>query len=84
MKTRNSDRPKTVCPISRSEFQQSAKPVSITINGIPMLAGVKEFTTGSFGWYMNGKVTLEVGDKAVPVQIGITLTAINSKEVATA
>src|SRR5437868_3182975 len=47
---------KTVCPISRAEFRGNAKPTSVTIAGSPLIADVKEFSTGSLGWYLNGKI----------------------------
>ena len=28
------------------------------INGVPLIAEVKEFSTGSLGWYLNGKTAL--------------------------
>jgi len=68
------------CVISKSDFFASAKPLEITINGIPMLADVKEFSTGSFGFFINGKVSIKVGEKSVPVQIGANFTVVNSKE----
>ena len=72
----------TTCPISgRQDFVANAKPLEVVINGVPMLASVKEFQTGSLGWYLTGKVNVLVGDVAVPVQIGVTLTAIGSKEL---
>ncbi len=73
---------KTVCPISRREFRDNAKSVEVTINGVPLLAQAKEFSTGSFGWYMGDKVTVRIGDTLVKVQVGLTLTIIGSKEVA--
>lgn len=69
-----------VCAISKSDFFTSAKPLEITINGIPMSAEVKEFSTGSFGFFINGKVNVKVGEKSVPVQIGANFTVVNSKE----
>lgn len=72
---------KTTCPISRAEFHAKAKPVSVTINNVPLLAEVKEFSTGSLGWYLNGKTTIEIDGKAVPVQIGLNLTIVGSKEL---
>ena len=72
---------KTTCPISREEFQKQAKFVEVVINGIPMVAEVKEFSTGSLGWYLNGKAALKVGDKTVQVQIGMNLTIVGSKEL---
>ena len=72
---------KTTCPISRAQFRKEARAVEITINGIPMRAEVKEFKTGSLGWYVNGKTTVEVGGTSVPVQIGLNLTIVGSKEL---
>jgi len=72
---------KTSCPITRAEFHEHAKPVPIKIGEVPMLAEVKEFSTGSLGWYLNGKTTVEVGGKAVTVQIGMNLTIVGSKEL---
>jgi hypothetical protein len=72
---------KTTCPISRTDFRQRAKPVSVTINSIPLQADVKEFSTGSLGWYLNGKATIDVGGTPVSVQIGLNLTIVGSKEL---
>jgi hypothetical protein len=72
---------KTTCPITRSEFQSKAKPVAVTINGVPLQAEVKEFSTGSLGWYLNGKMTVDVGGTPVSVQIGMNLTIVGSKEL---
>lgn len=72
---------KTSCPISRSEFRTSAKPVNVTIAGAPLLAEVKEFSTGSLGWYLNGKTSIEVNGTPVSVQIGLNLTIVGSKEL---
>jgi len=72
---------KTNCPINRAQFSQSAKPVELTIAGVPMLAEVKEFSTGSLGWYLNGKTIVKVGDQAVTVQIGLNMTIVGSKEL---
>jgi hypothetical protein len=72
---------KTTCPISRSDFRHKAKPVAVTINGIPLQAEVKEFSTGSLGWYLNGKTTIDVGGSLVSVQIGMNLTIVGSKEL---
>lgn len=72
---------KTTCPVTRAEFLTEAKPVEITINGIPMTAEVKEFSTGSLGWYLNGKVNIKVGEKTVTGQIGMNLTVVGSKDL---
>jgi len=72
---------KTNCPISRSEFRANAKPIVIKIGEVPLSAEVKEFSTGSLGWYLNGKTTIDVGGTPVSVQIGMNLTIVGSKEL---
>jgi hypothetical protein len=72
---------KTNCPITRAEFVENAQAVEVLINGVPLMAEVKEFSTGSLGWYLNGKSTIKVGDKPVSVQIGLNLTIVGSKEL---
>jgi hypothetical protein len=72
---------KTSCPISRAAFRAGAKPVTVTINGVPLMCEVKEFSTGSLGWYLNGKTMIEVGNTPVSVQIGLNLTIVGSKEL---
>ena len=67
--------------ITRADFRESAQPVKVVINDIPMMAEVKEFSTGSLGWYLNGKSTIRINDKPVSVQIGLNLTIVGSKEL---
>jgi hypothetical protein len=72
---------KTVCPISRSEFKANAKPLSVTIGERTYNAIPKEFSTGSLGWNVNDKLTLDIGGKVVTVQVGLNLTIVGSKEL---
>ncbi len=72
---------KTNCPVTRAQFLEQAKAVEVVINGIPQVAEVKEFSTGSLGWYLNGKTTIRIGDQPVSVQIGMNLTIVGSKEL---
>lgn len=72
--------PKTTCPITLSQFLAKAEPMKITINGQDMLAEVKQFSTGSFGWYMNGKLALQIDGKMVSVQIGMNMPIVGSKD----
>jgi hypothetical protein len=72
---------KTNCPISRADFRTKAKPVPVTVAGVPLIAEVKEFSTGSLGWYLNGKTMIEVDGTPVSVQIGLNLTIVGSKEL---
>ena len=72
---------KTTCPITRAQFRAKAKPVPVTIAGATHEAEVKEFSTGSLGWYLNGKTTIDVDGTPVSVQIGLNLTIVGSKEL---
>jgi hypothetical protein len=72
---------KTVCPISRADFSAKAKPVTIKINDEEIAVPVKLFSTGSLGWYLNRKIDIDVGGVKVPVQIGLNLTIVGSKEL---
>lgn len=71
---------KSQCPLSQAQFVEKAEPLRVTINGQEMLAEVKAFSTGSFGWYLNGKTVITVDGKAVSVQIGMNMTIVGSKE----
>jgi len=72
---------KTACPISRPDFRAHAKPVEIQLAGSSMVVPVKEFSTGSLGWYLNGKTTININGVPVAVQIGLNLTIVGSKEL---
>jgi hypothetical protein len=72
--------PKTICPISREDFLAKAEPLKIDLGGFPMVAEPREFSTGSFGWYVNGKANLNVDGKNVSVQVGMNLIVVGSKD----
>jgi hypothetical protein len=72
---------KTSCPVTRAEFREKAKPVTVVINDSTQQAAVKEFSTGSLGWYLNGKTTLDVGGTTVTVQINASLIIVGSKDL---
>jgi hypothetical protein len=71
---------KSPCPVTQTQFVEKAEPVKVTINGQEMLGEVKVFSTGSFGWYINGKTVVQVDGKPVSVQIGMNMTVVGSKE----
>jgi len=43
----------------RQAFFAAAKPLTVNVNGQTVLAGPKHLSTGSFGWYGNGKLILD-------------------------
>lgn len=72
---------KTQCQISRSEFAAKAKPLTAEINGQGRIVSTKEFSTGSLGWYENGKITVMIDGKPVACTMAIQITVIGSKEL---
>jgi hypothetical protein len=73
--------PKTTCPISRPDFLAKAEPLKIDLgNGQVLHAEPREFSTGSFGWYVNSKATITVDGKPLSVQVGMNLIVVGSKE----
>jgi hypothetical protein len=72
---------KTICPVSRKEFLQHAKPMAVKIGDTPLTAAAREFSTGSLGWYLNGKIEIVIDGKPVTVQIGLNMTVVGSKEL---
>ena len=68
------------CPISKTDFTAKAQPLKVEVNGVALAAEPKEFSTGSFGWYLNAKTTITVDGKLLTVQIGANLTVAGSKD----
>ena len=62
--------PKTTCPISRADFLAKAESLKIDLGGFPLTAEPREFSTGSFGWYVNAKAPITVDGKTIQVQVG--------------
>lgn len=81
-KNKTTPKAKTPAPITRDQFRQSA-PLGLTaqVGDFPVAADRKEFSTGSLGWYGNGKVTLNIAGVPVKCQVAVTVTVIGSKEL---
>ena len=71
---------KSPCPLSKTQFIDKAEPVKVVVNGQELVADKREFSTGSFGWYYNGKINITVDGKPLSVQVGLNLTVVGSKE----
>ncbi len=71
---------KSPCPVSKTQFLETAEPVKLMIGNSEIVADKREFSTGSFGWYYNGKTTITVDGKTLSVQVGLNLTVVGSKE----
>ena len=70
---------KTECPVTSEEFMKGAPVMTAAFNGQSLVGAPKINSTGSFGYYLQGKITLDVGGKAVTFQVGANVTAIGSK-----
>lgn len=67
--------------LTREHFQQTAQPVQATIAGAPILAGVKEFSTGTLGYFGNGKIVLNIGGIMTPCTIDLKIYVNKSKDL---
>ena len=65
---------------SLSASERDVIPDAVTVGNSKLIADKREFSTGSFGWYYNGKTTVTVDGKPLSVQIGLNLTVVGSKE----
>jgi hypothetical protein len=66
--------------MTNQEFVTSARPVVVTINGVPIQATPKEFSTGSVGYNINGKVPIQLPDGTVgKLQVSGNLVLVGSK-----
>jgi hypothetical protein len=71
---------KSASPVTRTQFLEKAESVKVSINGQEIVADKREFSTGSFGWYYNGKINITVDGKPLSIQVGLNLTVVGSKE----
>ena len=72
---------KTTCPISREAFLGKAPKIKIQIGDHKFDAIPRQFGTNSLGWYVNGKINIEIDGIDVPVQVGLNLTLVGSKDL---
>lgn len=73
---------KAMCPITRKQFTDNAKPLTIKVGDRELIGAVKEFSTQSLGWYANDKITIEIDGVPCKVQANISLVIVGSKEAA--
>jgi hypothetical protein len=67
--------------MTRTDFQANAKPLNLAIAGVPMVADPKSFSTGTLGWYANGKTNVQVNGEVVAVQVQVQLFIVGSKDL---
>jgi hypothetical protein len=62
--------------MSKEQFVRSAPELTANINGHALVAQPREFSTGSVGYLINGKITLPDGTR---LQVSGNAVAIGSK-----
>ena len=70
-----------VTNISRKQFLAKAQPIQVDVNGQKFIAGPKQFSTKSLGFFEGGKMTMVIDGVPVKCQVGINITVIGSKEL---
>lgn len=72
---------KADCPITRAQFEEKAIPMKVKIGEDTKIAGVKDFSSGSFGWCVSEKAVIEVDGIPLNCQVGLNITVIGSKDL---
>lgn len=65
--------------ISKSDFLNSRKDIKIDIDGNILSGMPREFSSGNLGWYLTGKIELNVNDKTIWSQVGLNITIPGSQ-----
>jgi hypothetical protein len=71
---------KTKCNITRKQFSEGAKPISIKIGNQEIHLTPREFSTGSFGWRADGKFPVDVDGTPVMATLNLNLITLGSKD----
>jgi hypothetical protein len=72
---------KTPCPITQETFVANAKPILLQVDGQTAVANVKsDFKPGSFGWNINGSITVMVDGIPCKAQMSGNIVICNSAE----
>ncbi len=68
--------------MTKDEFTSEAGFLNVTINGRPLIVDPKAFSTGSVGWYYQGKVIVTLPDgSTLTCQAQVSLQAVGSKDM---
>lgn len=73
---------KTECPITREQFRSKSSSIaSMDVHGTECRAKAMEFSTGSFGWNLSGKIKVIIDGEEMMAQVSGNVVVIGSKEV---
>lgn len=80
-KTASNKFPKTVCALTKKQFAEKAQTLTIKVGADSMIdAEPREFSSGSFGWFVSGKAIIQIDGKPVKCQVGCNVIVIGSKD----
>eukprot|EP00933_Yihiella_yeosuensis_P064373 TRINITY_DN67731_c0_g1_i1.p1 TRINITY_DN67731_c0_g1~~TRINITY_DN67731_c0_g1_i1.p1 ORF type:complete len:222 (+),score=67.43 TRINITY_DN67731_c0_g1_i1:36-668(+) len=66
--------------LTRNAFVNQARAFKVKIGDKDLKADVKKFSTGSCGFFGNGKVNVSVGGQQLQCQVSLTVTVVGSKQ----
>eukprot|EP00668_Euglena_longa_P045440 GGOE01061101.1.p1 GENE.GGOE01061101.1~~GGOE01061101.1.p1 ORF type:complete len:194 (+),score=78.77 GGOE01061101.1:30-584(+) len=77
---------KTVCSIGRDTFLKKAPNLKLTLDlgdagSQELLGKARTFSSGSFGYFVNGKFKVDVAGEEVMLQVGCNVTVVGSKNM---
>jgi hypothetical protein len=61
-------------------FDANADPLTVDVFGNIVSGEARKFSSGSRGWYLNGKIEVTVGKKKLWASLGLNLQICGSKE----
>jgi len=59
--------------LSVKKFLESGKTVEITVDGNTLKGEPRSFSSGALGWYLGGKIEMDVGGATVWAQVGMNV-----------
>ena len=60
--------------MSAKKFLESGKSLDIDVDGNKLHGDPRSFSSGNMGWYLNGKVPIDVNGQTVWAQVGMNVT----------
>lgn len=66
-------------PMTRKHFLMDAEPFQIVVQGKKLLLPVKQFQSGSVGWFANQKIRTRVDGIDLVIQFNVMATCVGSK-----
>ena len=65
--------------MSASKFLASGKVLEIDVDGNTLRGEPRSFSSNNLGWYLNGKIPIDVGGTTVWAQVGMNVTIPGSQ-----